>query len=86
MHIKNPEHLILFLNKCSTTHHSFYLRHQLQIFLTFMCFQDIFVKLYLSKAGRVHRLRVVLFTEVQVMHVEGTSGDAHTFSYLVVLL
>lgn len=51
-----------------------------------MCFQDIFVKLYLSKAGRVHRLRVVLFTEVQVMHVEGTSGDAHTFSYLVVLL
>lgn len=41
---------------------------------------------HLSKAGCVHRLRVVLLTEVKVMHVEGTSGDTHTFSYFIVVL
>lgn len=41
---------------------------------------------HLPEAGRVDRLRVVPLTEVQVVHVQGTSRDADPLRDLVVLL
>lgn len=40
---------------------------------------------HLSKTGSVDRLRVVLLAEVQVVHVEGAPGDAHSLCYLIIL-
>lgn len=66
---------------CSITH----ILKKVPLLQVFMGRADVLTS-YLSKAGCVHRLRVVLLAEVQVMHVEGTSGDTHTFSYFIVLL
>lgn len=41
---------------------------------------------HLSKAGSIDGLGVILLTEVQVMHVEGTARDADPFCNLIVLL
>lgn len=41
---------------------------------------------HLSEAGSVDGLSVVLLAEIQVVHVEGTSGNADAFRDLIVLL
>lgn len=41
---------------------------------------------HLPEAGSVDRLGVILLTEIQVVHVEGTARNADPFCNLIVLL